>query len=96
MALVRKVICDSCGKDAQLAIAGNIHTVDNTDPEGMGGGLIGMNFEFNEGTFNNEDTFIGSKLTRIQHYCMPCFIEIVGYSTSTTRKSPFTEKSDFE
>ena len=86
MALVRKVVCDSCGKDAQLAVAGNIHTVDNTDPEGIGGGLIGNNFEvLDSGITLMGSKLMGSKLQRVSHYCMPCFIEIVGYSTYTTR-----------
>lgn len=75
MAVVNKIICDSCNTDADFAIIGNIHVVDAQDAEGVGGGLVGNNLE--AGNVMSE-THKGAEVVSITHLCKTCLFSSLG------------------
>lgn len=75
MAVVNKIICDSCNDVADFAIVGNIHVVDTQDAEGVGDGLVGNNLR--PGSAASE-TFKGAEIANVTHLCKACLSSSLG------------------
>jgi len=96
MPIKQVVCCDKCGemiKDTKtgdqalgFAFVGNVHVVDNTESDCVGGGLVGNNLSYEDDDQGESYAVVDT----ILYYCRDCAVEVLfGDDYELKKKEPY-------